>query len=55
MTAAEVNKVRARTIQRQMFWLALEVASRGWIAEDHLTIDGLAISWRSCAAPMGLS
>ncbi len=55
MTAAEVNLVRAKTIQRQMFWLALEVASRGWIATDALTLDGLAISWRSCAAPMGLS
>lgn len=53
MTATEVNQVRARTIVRQMFWLSLEIAARGWIATDTLTIDGLAISWRSCGAPMG--
>jgi len=49
------NIIRARTVQRMAWWLALEVAARGWIAEDHLTLDGLAMTWRECGAPMGWS
>jgi hypothetical protein len=49
------NLIRARTVLCLAWWLALEVAARGWLFQDQLTVVDLAMTWSECDAPMGWS
>lgn len=49
------NRIKARTVRIQAWWLALNVEVHGWNWADQLTVDGIALAWKDCGGVMGVS